>query len=129
MGAAEQYSSMTKKLPSFSESTWIGAFVAVVGAVGSIIGLAYIFAPQPIISLGIGAGFGWALVIALFVVNGILRNRIAQLEADVAEAKERADNWSYAAADASAASRAVAELFKPQALPPTPRRRKNPRNP
>ena len=120
---------MKSRLPSFSETTWIGALVAVVGAVASIVGVAYIFAPQPIVALAIGAGFGWALVIALFVLDGIHRNRIAQLEVDLAEAKGRADNWCAAAMDASATSRAVAELFKPQVLPPTPRRKRNARNP
>ena len=110
------------RFPQLSEGTWIGAFVTVIGAVGSVIGAVYLFFPDAVIALAVGAGFGWALVVALFVMNGINRTRVAALEVDLAEARRQAENWSAAAADASAASRAVAELFKPQTLPPPPRK-------
>ena len=118
---------MPSNLPTLSESTWIGAFVGVVGAVGSVIGAAYIFAPQPVIPLAVGAGFGWALVVALFVVNGLHRARLKAMESELADARRQAENWSSTAADASAASRAVAELFRPNTPAPTPRTTRNTR--
>jgi len=113
------------KVPSFSEGSWLGAFVIAVGAIGGILGIAFLFWPQPPILLGIAAGSGWTLVVALFVVNGMNRARITDLETQLAVSRNQADAWSAAAADASAASRAVAELFRPQSPAPTPRKRKS----
>lgn len=101
----------------------------VVSAVGSIVGIVYLIIPQPIVCLGVAAGFGWALAIALFVINGANRARIAQLEGDLADARLQADTWSSSAADASAASRAIAELFRPQTAPPVPRTKRVARKP
>jgi len=90
------------------------------------LGLAFVFNQNPLILLAIGAGFGWALLIAMFVISGLQRRRIANLEADLQSARDQADAWSRAAADASAASKAVAELFRPQIGAPSPRRKKKP---
>lgn len=69
-------------------------------------------------------GFGWALAAALFVFNGMNRTRIADLETQLGVARGQADAWSKSAADASAASKAVAELFRPQTSAPTPRKKR-----
>jgi hypothetical protein len=64
------------------------------------------------------------LAAALFVVNGMNRARIAELETQLTVSRGQADAWSKSAADASAASKAVAELFRPQTPTPTPRKQK-----
>ena len=115
---------MSIKAPSFSETSWLGTIVLVLGFIASILGLAYIFWPQTVVLLAIGAGFGWALAAALFVVNGMHRTRIADSETHLSVARSQADAWAAAAADASAASKTVAELFRPQIPMPTPRKRK-----
>lgn len=119
---------MAVDAPSFSEGSWIGAFVLVAGAVGSILGLAFVFNQDRLILLAIGAGFGWATMAALFVVNAMLRSRNRALETELVAARRQADAWASASASASAASKAVAELFRPQISTPSPRRTKKKEN-
>jgi hypothetical protein len=115
---------MPIRAPSFSEGTWLGASIIVVSAIASIIGVVYLIAPSAILCLGVATGFGWALVLALLVINGNNRSHIARLETELAQSRLQANEWSSSAADMSAATKAVAELFRPQVGAVMPRRRR-----
>lgn len=122
---------MAPKPPSFSETTWLGASVLILGTAASILALAYVFTERAIILLALGAGYGWAVATVAFVLCGKHRRRVAELETQLGEANEQTNTLagvareaSAAAREASAASKAVAELFRPSTSTAQPRRRK-----
>lgn len=128
-----------------SENSFLGALVIVVGGVGSAIGVAAIFIKDTTVLVAIAAGAGWALCLALFVMNARERRRIRQLEselgaqkrtstkevqflrADLEITRKQAGDWSAAASNVSEAS--LTALRMVPAPPNPPPRQAPPPNP
>lgn len=92
------------KQPNLSEQSWIGAGVIAVGGVGAVVSVAALFSQNPNFLLAIGMGSGWALFLALIVINAWLRRRVSDLEADLLDARNQAATWAATAKSVSEAS-------------------------
>ena len=113
---------MRKKPLDLSEQSFVGATLIVGSGVGSIFGVSALFWQSPQILVGIGAGVAWALCIALLVMNGSLRRRVANLESELVSERVRVDTFARTADNVSQS--VLTALRMAPELPPPPRRRR-----
>jgi hypothetical protein len=111
-----------------SENSFLGALLIVASAIGSIVGVAALVVENPATLVGIAAGSAWALSFCLFVIVGIHKRRIAQLENDLddlkielADTRRQSDHWSVAAKNVAEATTTVLQMMPTTPIPP-PRR-------
>lgn len=120
------------KAPDTSEHSWLGAALAVSGFVGTALSFALLLKSDPEIAVGIAAGVGWMLAIALMFITRADRRRAAKLEAehairvrnlesDLLEARRQAGEWSLSASNVSQAVMTVMNAGVHQAANPPPR--------
>ena len=119
---------MAEKSIDLSENSFLGALIIVASAVGSVVGVAALFVKDPTTLVGIAAGAAWALSLCLFVIGGMQRRRLALLEAtladmkaDLADARRQAEHWSVTASTVSQSTLTVLQMV-PVAPNPPPRR-------
>lgn len=102
------------KAPDISETTWLGATLAIGGWIVGLIGLVASFWQDKVTLLAAGFGISMATAIAIGIINGGLRrrnfeqrDRIAQLEVDLKEARQQAGEWSMTSNNVSSAALAM----------------------
>ena len=107
--------------PSTSNSTWLGATLAISGFVFGLVGVAALIWKDPLVLLAIATGTSFTLAIGLWVINHRQATRIAELEVDLKESRRQAGEWSTTSNNIAAAIRAMYELAA--VAPPAPARR------
>lgn len=121
---------MAKKKLDFSENSFLGSMMLVVGFLGSVATIITFFTRDLLLILGTLAGASTAMSVCLLVLNGIHRRRISELEREREEAKVelvsergRADQFALTASNVSTAVLAAFDML-PEAGPAPPRRRR-----
>ena len=104
------------------------AILAVVGVLGTVVTVAAVVWKEATLAVGIAAGAGWMLAVALHVMGKTQRARLRALEgevralkSDLLEARRAAGEWSASASDVSRSMKTLVE-YLPQVQQPPPRR-------
>lgn len=121
---------MAGKKLDFSETSFLGATMIVVGFLASAATIITFFTRDLLLVLGTLAGASSALAVCLLVLNGIHRRRIAELQSekedlkiDLSVERGRADQFSLTASNVSTAVLTAFNML-PEAGPAIPRRRR-----
>lgn len=121
---------MAGKKFDFSENSFLGSAMLVVGFLGTAATIVTFFTRDQQLILATIAGASTALSVCLLVLNGIHRRRIAALESEKEDLKvelsverDRVDHFAHTANNVS---KAVLTAFNmlPEAGPAIPRRRR-----
>lgn len=121
---------MAGKKVDWSENSFLGSVILVIGFLGTAATVVTFFTRDPQLILATIAGAATALSDCLFVLNGIHRRRLAQLESekeelrvDLSVEKGRADQFSLTASNVSTAVLTAFNMM-PEVGPAIPRRRR-----
>ncbi|WP_133244816.1 hypothetical protein [Caulobacter radicis] len=117
------------KLPNLSEQSPLGAFLAVFGALGTVLAIGTIAWKDAMPVLALTAGAGWMLAAAVVHANGLKAIRIKELETELADARLQAKEFSITSSNVARAVTTILEVLPStaEAAPPrrAPRRRAN----
>lgn len=110
------------KLPNVSEQSPLGAFLAVFGALGTVLAIGTIAWKDALPVLALTAGAGWMLAAAAVHANGLKATRIRALETELADARGQAKEFASTSSNVARAVTTILEVL-PSTYEPAPPRR------
>jgi hypothetical protein len=110
------------KLSNVSEQSPIGAFLAVFGALGTVLAIGTIAWKDALPVLALTAGAGWMLAAAVVHANGTKAIRIKALETELADARAQAKELATTSSNVARAVTTILEVLPHSNEAPPPRR-------
>lgn len=127
------------RAPDLSETTWLGATLAVGGFIFGVVGVLALLWTEPLILAGVAIGTSITISVVLGAIIGsqrknlaVQRTHIVELETELKDTRGQAAEWSATSNNISLAVRSVLELMgtAPTTAPPrVPRRKDEPEEP